>query len=133
MAYHAEVFSVSPAELVTIVVVALVVFGPRRLPELARKAGRLARELRDAAQDLRSDLEAEFDETLKPLEDTRRNVKSALDDVSGAASSLIDSNREASPRLQSTADATSTDPASDAAGESSSADGGPQAGGEADS
>ena len=40
-------FSVSPAEILTIAVVALLVFGPRRLPEIARKAGKVLRDLRD--------------------------------------------------------------------------------------
>jgi TatA/E family protein of Tat protein translocase len=43
------VFGVSPAELLTIAIVILVVFGPERLPELSRKAGRALRELKDAA------------------------------------------------------------------------------------
>ena len=52
-------FSISPAELVTIALVALVVFGPKRLPEISRKAGRIFREFRDMAQEFRDGIEAE--------------------------------------------------------------------------
>ena len=52
-------FGVSPAELLTIAVVALVVLGPRRLPELSRKAGKALRELKDTADELRRGIEAE--------------------------------------------------------------------------
>ncbi len=44
-------------ELVVIVVVALIALGPRRLPELARQAGRIIRELRRTANDLRRSLD----------------------------------------------------------------------------
>ncbi|MBI5156416.1 MAG: twin-arginine translocase TatA/TatE family subunit [Acidimicrobiia bacterium] len=53
-------FSVSPAEILTIAVVALVVFGPKRLPELSRKLGGALRELKDTAADLRRGLESEI-------------------------------------------------------------------------
>jgi len=54
------VFSVSPAEILTIAVVALVVFGPKRLPEMSRKLGGALRELKDTAADLRRGLESEI-------------------------------------------------------------------------
>lgn len=53
-------FSVSPAEILTIAVVALVVFGPKRLPEMSRKLGGALRELKDTAADLRRGLESEI-------------------------------------------------------------------------
>jgi sec-independent protein translocase protein TatB len=77
------VFSVSPAEMVTIAVVALVVFGPRRLPEIARTAGRLLRELRSAADDLKSGIEAEYRDALEPLDEVRREVRTTFDEGDG--------------------------------------------------
>lgn len=71
-------FSVSPAEILTIAVVALVVFGPRRLPELSRKAGKALRELKDTAEELRRGLEREIG-TDSDLGAVRREMQSTLD------------------------------------------------------
>lgn len=74
-------FSVSPAELFTIAIVALIVFGPRRLPEIARRAGTVLREVRGAAQELKAGIEAEYEQALGPLDEARRTVRSALDEL----------------------------------------------------
>lgn len=50
--------SLGPLEILTVLVVALVVFGPTRLPEIARTVGKTLAELRRAANDLRSEFEA---------------------------------------------------------------------------
>ena len=71
-------FSVSPAEIVTIAIVALLVFGPRRLPEIARRAGKVLRDIRAAANELKTGLEAEYKDVIDPLADTTRGVKEAL-------------------------------------------------------
>jgi sec-independent protein translocase protein TatB len=73
------VFGVSPAELLTIAIVILVVFGPERLPELSRKAGRALRELKDAADDLRRGIEAEAGVTESDLGTVRRAMPPTLD------------------------------------------------------
>ena len=49
--------SPSPMELVVILVIALIVLGPSRLPETARSIGRGMRELRDSLQGSDDELE----------------------------------------------------------------------------
>jgi Tat protein translocase TatB subunit len=73
------VFSVSPAEILTIAAVALVVFGPKRLPEIARRAGSVIRDLRETASELRHEIEQEYEETAASLTEVRRAMGSTLD------------------------------------------------------
>ena len=60
-------FGIGPMELVLILVVALLVFGPKRLPELARTLGRGMGEFRRASNDLRQSLA--LDDLQKDLRD----------------------------------------------------------------
>ena len=48
--------SLGPAEILVIFVIALLVFGPNRLPEIGRQVGKGVREVRKFQQTLRRDL-----------------------------------------------------------------------------
>ena len=52
--------SLGTMELVVILVIALVVFGPRKLPELGRSLGKSLGEFKRASNDLRNTLEEEI-------------------------------------------------------------------------
>ena len=45
-----------PLEIITVAVIALVVFGPQRLPEIARNIGKAMNELRRMTAEVRSEL-----------------------------------------------------------------------------
>ncbi len=49
-------FGIGASEIIVIFVVALLVFGPKRLPEIARNIGRVFAEFRRTANDLQSHL-----------------------------------------------------------------------------
>jgi sec-independent protein translocase protein TatA len=49
------VFNISPLEVVVLLVIALIVLGPQRLPEMARSVGRGMREFRAALTSDRRD------------------------------------------------------------------------------
>jgi len=48
--------SLGPAEILVILVIALLVFGPNKLPEVAKQAGKAFQELRRVQQHLRSEI-----------------------------------------------------------------------------
>jgi sec-independent protein translocase protein TatB len=75
------VFSVSPAELITIAIVILLVFGPRRLPDIARRAGKVLRDVRSAATELKTGIEAEYKDVIDPVADATKSVKDALSGI----------------------------------------------------
>jgi TatA/E family protein of Tat protein translocase len=52
--------SIGMPELIIILVIALIVFGPRKLPELGRSLGRSIGEFRRASNDLKNTLEEEI-------------------------------------------------------------------------
>lgn len=47
---------IGPLEILTVAVLALVVFGPQRLPEIARNIGKAINEMRRVTADMRSEL-----------------------------------------------------------------------------
>jgi sec-independent protein translocase protein TatB len=81
-------FGVGPLELVVIAIVAVLVFGPDRLPEFARTAGKLLRQVRqmvnNAQNDLRNELGPEFADLdvrdLNPRSFVRKHLLEGLDD-----------------------------------------------------
>ena len=61
-------------ELAVILVVAFLVLGPKKLPDLARTLGKSLRDLRRASEDLRSSIQEPLEEIRKPLEEIRDDL-----------------------------------------------------------
>ncbi len=64
-------------EMIIIALLALVVLGPKRLPELARKVGQWSAELRQAARDITQGLEAEVTD----LKQVGEDLKAPVDEI----------------------------------------------------
>jgi sec-independent protein translocase protein TatB len=83
------VFGIGLPELMVIAVVAVVVFGPEKLPEYARQAGKLVRQLRNLAQNAQSQLREELGPEyadlrladLDPRVAIRKHILEAMDDL----------------------------------------------------
>jgi sec-independent protein translocase protein TatB len=81
-------FDLSFTKLIVLAVIALVIFGPDRLPAMAAQAGRALRELRRVADGARSELQeslgpefSQFDITdLNPRQFVRKHL---MDEISG--------------------------------------------------
>ena len=81
-------FGVGLPELTLIAFVAVLVFGPDKLPELARQAGRMAKQLRgfanSARDELRSELGPEYADLqlrdLDPRTIVRKHIVEAMND-----------------------------------------------------
>ncbi len=65
-------------ELIIIFVIALLVFGPRRLPELGRTLGKAMNEFRRASNELKSVVEDEVREMERQTADVKRATEEAI-------------------------------------------------------
>src|SRR5262245_63718758 len=75
--------SIGMPELVIILVIALIIFGPRKLPELGRSLGRSIGEFKKASNELRSTLEEEI--RIEEQRDQRTAAKAEQDSAIAAA------------------------------------------------
>ena len=86
-------FGVGLQEMLVIAFVAVMVFGPDRLPDLARQAGRMARQLRafahSARDELRTELGPEYSDLqlrdLDPRTIVRKHIMEAMNEPVEAA------------------------------------------------
>ncbi len=102
-------FGINPMELVVIAVVALLVFGPERLPEIAGKIGKGVRELRAAT----GELTTEFQRAIGEAQSTIEDVKQPAIEVRQTAESALSTVRldqVASPPISAADPASNTQP-----------------------
>ena len=62
---------IGPWELTAILIIALLVFGPKRLPDMGRSLGKAIREFRNAGKEIQNDITESIDK------DNRDSTKSA--------------------------------------------------------
>ncbi|HEX4728861.1 MAG TPA: sec-independent translocase [Jatrophihabitans sp.] len=71
-------FNIGPLEFVVLAAVALIVFGPDKLPQLAKDAARMLRTLRDIAQGARSQLNSELGPDFADFDLSSLNPRTAI-------------------------------------------------------
>jgi sec-independent protein translocase protein TatA len=71
-------------EIVLILLLALIIFGPKRLPEMGRTIGRSLKEFRRATSDLRQELEVDLEEEPKASVEERATRLAEKQESEGA-------------------------------------------------
>lgn len=71
-------FDLGLQELIVIFIVALLVFGPKKLPELGYALGRTMNEIKKAFQSAKSEMEKEIHEVKETVEDVKEDIKDPL-------------------------------------------------------
>ena len=71
--------SIGMPEMLVILVIALIIFGPRKLPELGKSLGKSLAEFKRASNDLRNTLEEEI--KVEEQQNVKRTAPPAIPDV----------------------------------------------------
>lgn len=90
-------FNLSGGEIIVILVLALIVIGPERLPDAVRKAGRAYAELRKLSAGFQSELQDNLGEPLRAVQDTVNMMRSDFQSVVNTVASSLDPSPAATP------------------------------------
>lgn len=71
-------FNLSGSEIVVILLLALIVLGPEKLPDAIRRFGRIYGELRKMGSGFQSEFRTAFEEPLKELRETAQLTRNAV-------------------------------------------------------
>jgi sec-independent protein translocase protein TatB len=84
-----EVFGIGPLEIILIVLVAFIVLGPDRIPGTMRQLGIWARQLREAANNITRDYNAEIREITGEITALQEEIRSIQRDLGGIATGFM--------------------------------------------
>jgi Sec-independent protein translocase protein TatA len=73
--------NVGPAEVIVILIIAILVVGPQRMMELARAMGRLSRQLRDLSNEFVSAIHKEVELTKGETDKIGEDVKDVMNNI----------------------------------------------------
>jgi len=75
-------FNIGTFELILIFIIALIVVGPRRLPEIARTLGKIMNDLRRMSQEFTAQMTQELNAPVKELSDLTKELKAPARELS---------------------------------------------------
>ena len=78
--------SIGPAELILIFVIALLVFGPKKLPEIGRSVGKALREFKKTSDEIKGRIEEEIEAS--EIKDIRKDIQTGLGDIRSAVNEV---------------------------------------------
>ncbi|MEY4362299.1 MAG: putative Sec-independent protein translocase protein TatB [Actinomycetota bacterium] len=71
-------FNLSGSEIVVILLLALIVLGPEKLPEAIRRFGRVYGELKRMSRGFQTDIKSAFEDPVRELKETAQLTKEAV-------------------------------------------------------
>jgi Tat protein translocase TatB subunit len=102
--------SLGTGEILVIVLVALIVFGPHRLPEISRKAGEWLGKIRELTRSVTDTIDAEYGDMTKPIKDLKGEYDATMGDMRSIGSSVTDMSFDLSESGRRKADGSVGDP-----------------------
>ena len=82
--------NIGSAELLVVLIIVLIFFGPKRIPELARSFGKGVRKFNEAKQGFESQVRTAMQEPLDSLNETKRNLEQSLKETGDPLKEMLE-------------------------------------------
>jgi len=103
-----NILGIGPGELLLILMLALIVFGPRRLPEVGKTLGKTLREMRNMSDELTAQFRSELESATQEMNSLAEDLTTASHDAAGAVRSAANEaegiGQQVSPDTQNVAE-----------------------------
>jgi len=97
------VFNLSGSEIIVILLLALVVLGPEKLPDAIRRAGRTYSELKKMGNSFQAEMKSVLDEPMKEMRETADLLKKSMDFSDGELTGKASASRASGARTTAAA------------------------------
>lgn len=82
-----DFFGIGPMEIVLILIIGLLIFGPGKLPQIGRDLGKALRSFKKAATDLSAEVSKELEEEKKEIDSDTKQIKQGIAEITKPAKS----------------------------------------------
>ena len=80
-----DFFGIGPMEIILILIIGLIIFGPGKLPQIGRDLGKALRSFKKAATDLTAEMSKELEEEKKEINSDTKQIKQQIGKISDPA------------------------------------------------
>lgn len=80
-----DFFGIGPMEILLILIIGLLIFGPGRIPQIARDMGKAIRSFKKATTDLSVEVSRELKEEKKGINSDTKQIKQEIVEIGNAA------------------------------------------------
>lgn len=80
-----DFFGIGPMEILLILIVGLLIFGPGKMPQIARDLGKALRSFKKATTDLSAEVSRELEEEKKEINSDTKQIEQEIDEISNPA------------------------------------------------
>ena len=96
------------SEIVFLFIAALIIFGPKKLPEIGKTLGKGMREFRKATDDLKANWEDHLRDSESPVQDLQQTIHEVKADIEAAASGITSEVEASAGDIKSEVEAATT-------------------------
>ena len=80
-----DFFGIGPMEIILILIIGLIIFGPEKLPQIGRDLGKTLRSFKKATTDISAEVSRELEKEKEEIDSDTKQIKQEIVEISNPA------------------------------------------------